>query len=637
MPSYKSTYPITPHAPNYTAEQEAMKRLQEEQQANSIAAPFDADFSQINAPLSPQVLDEREKLRQKLLEKKRNNPALNEALPKKFISKEDKDGPATTLPTQTKVPVQGSRPGRDSKIKDDGMGASSVSPTVGAKPNPFYAQGPNEPSLNLPEAPNVSAGVPNYLPPVGSSPSMPQQQGQQIGVVPRQQQDAEDPRAMLYARLLDRARNREMQDQDTLQRMGQARDMSALYQLAPILNQSASKMGTLQGKRSDVTDFQPFIKALSARDMGPMTDEMAMRDEQDKRLLRQAEIASKLAKTQKGPTAPKVLPYYRPATKDQPGEILMYDQAGNLIPQQLPPGYEPNNPWATLPAFQDPSGRPVIMQQNPVTGQTRQLELPNDLKLLTQIKDETAAQLKKIDMDMKVASEEQRNQLRREAARLSARMGDIRDKELQLKIQAQAEAERRNREREKIQREKIGQTGANGGAKRLSPNDLAKYGEGRDMGSLISGFRQSFDKYRSVIGPVKGRLGGVNPYDVNVQKFQADLKRTAQTIGKFMEGGVLRKEDEAKYEKMLPSLTDVPEVANYKLDQLDQIVRDRHKANLEALRSQGYDTSGLEMAPAAKSSPKTGKKVVDKFYDRKNNKTRFVYDDGSDEVVDGLR
>lgn len=634
MPAYKSTFPVTPFSPRYMDEQEAIKRLQEEQQANNIAAPFDADFSQMDAPLSPQVLDEREKLRQKLLEKKRNNPALNEALPKKFISKEDKDGPARTLPTQTKVPVQGSRPGRDSKIKDDGMGASSVSPTVGAKPNPFYAQGPNEPSLNLPEAPNVSAGVPNYLPPVGSSSSMPQQQGQQIGVVPRQQQEAEDPRAMLYARLLDRARNREMQDQDTLQRMGQARDMNALYQLAPILNQSASKMGTLQGKRSDVTDFQPLIKALGDRDMGPMMDEMNLRDEQDKRLLRQAEIASKLAKSQKGPTAPKVLPYYRPATKDQPGEILMYDQAGNLIPQQLPPGYEPNNPWSTLPMFQDASGRPVIIQQNPVTGETRKLELPDNLQALDQIKQQTQSRLAQLKLDMQVASEAQKNEMRREAARLSARMGEIREKEYMLRVRAQEEAERRNREREQIAKDKIG---ANGGAKRLSPNDLAKYGEGRDMGGVISNFRQSFDKYRSVIGPIKGRLGGVNPYDVNVQKFQADLKRAAQTIGKFMEGGVLRKEDEAKYEKMLPSLTDVPEVANYKLDQVDQMVRDRHKANLEALRSQGYDTSGLEMAPAAKSSPKTSKKVVDKFYDRKNNKTKFVYDDGTSEVVDGLR
>jgi hypothetical protein len=634
MPAYKSTFPVTPFSPRYMDEQEAMKRLQEEQQANNIAAPFDADFSQMDAPLSPQVLDEREKLRQKLLEKKRNNPALNEALPKKFISKGDKDGAATTLPTQTKVPVQGSRPGRDSKIKDDGVGASSVSPTVGAKPNPFYVQGPNEPSLNLPEAPNVSAGVPNYLPPVGSSPSMPQQQGQQIGVVPRQQQESEDPRAMLYARLLDRARNREMQDQDTLQRMGKARDMSALYQLAPILLDSASQMGTLQGKRSDLGEsMQPFIKSLSEREMGPMMDEMSLRDKQDKRLLMQAEIASKLAKTQKGPTAPKVLPYYRPATKDQPGEILMYDQAGNLMPQQLPPGYEPNNPWTTLPPFINSKGEPVFISQNPVTGETRKLDLPNDLKLLSQIKDETAAQLKKIDMDMKVASEEQRNQLRREAARLSARMGDIRDKELQLKIQAQAEVERRNREREKIQREKVGGAAGSGkGAGSLTEGERkAGLQAGVALAALPDIESMEARGYRpgvsNILAEKMGRLGNYT-LSSDDQIYATNMRALADQILRSSTGAA------ATFQEIYNTLQtyavqpgDTP--ANVKVkNKLRRAYID------QMIGAAGRAGAGKELPPKPVGQ---GKKVVDKYHDKKANKTKFVYDDGTSEVVDGIR
>lgn len=634
MPAYKSTYPVTPFSPRYMDEQEAMKRLQEEQIANSIAAPLDPEFSQMNAPLSPEVLDERERLRQRLLEKKRNNPALNEALPKKFISKGDKDGPATTLPTQTKVPVQGSRPGRDSKIKDDGMGASSVSPTVGAKPNPFYAQGPNEPSLNLPEAPNVSAGVPNYLPPVGSSPSMPQQQGQQIGVVPRQQQEAEDPRAMLYARLLDRARNREMQDQDTLQRMGKARDMSALYQLAPILLDSASQMGTLQGKRSDLGEsMQPFIKSLSERDMGPMMDEMSLRDKQDKRLLMQAEIASKLAKSQKGPSAPKVLPYYRPATKDQPGEILMYDQAGNLIPQQLPPGYEPNNPWTTLPPFINSKGEPVFISQNPVTGETRKLDLPNDLKLLSQIKDETAAQLKKIDMDMKVASEEQRNQLRREQARLSARMGEIREKEYSLRLRAQQEAERRNREREKIQREKVGGAAGSGkGAGSLTEGERkAGLQAGVALAALPDIEAMEAKGYRpgvaNILAEKMGRLGN---YTLSSQDqiYATNMRALAEQILRSGTGAA------ATFQEVYNTLQ------TYAVQPGDTQENVKVKNKLrrayidQMIGAAGRAGTGKELPPQPK---KQNKKVVDKFYDRKNNKTKFVYDDGTSEVVDGLR
>lgn len=610
MPAYKSTFPVTPYSPQYMAEQEAMKRLEEEQRANSIAAPLDPNFSQMNAPLSPEVLDERERLRQRLLEKKRNNPALNEALPKKFISKEDKDGPARTLPSQTKVPVQGSRPGRNSKIKDDNMGAASVSPTVGAKPNPFYSQ---EPSLNLTESPSLSAGVPNYLPPVGASPAMPQQQGQQVGVVPREQQESEDPRAMLYARLLDRARNREMQDQDTLQRMGKARDMNALYQLAPILNQSASKMGTLQGKRSDVTDFQPFIKGLYDRDMGPMMDEMNLRDEQDKRLLRQAEIASKLAKSQKGAAAPKVLPYYRPATKDQPGEILMYDQAGNLIPQKLPPGYEPNNPWTTLPMLQDASGRPVIIERNPVTGATRQIELPNDVKLLDQIKNETQSRLAQIKLDMQVASEAERNELRREQARLSARLADIREKKYQLEL------------------DKLGKTG---GAKPLKPNEIKDLAEGLEMPAVVNDVRDEMKIFRESFGPLKGNLGKKNVYDKAAQKLESNLLMNAQIIGTYLEGGKLTDADVPKYRAMLPNITDELEVAEYKLNKIDKMLRRRHESVINALQSQGYSTSGIE-APKPVKPDKSNKKIKSKQYSPSRNQTRIIYEDGSTETVNG--
>lgn len=639
MPAYQSTYPITPYSPREMDKQEELKRLQEEQAAKNIVPPYDADFSQVQAPLSPEVLDQREKLKQKLLEKRRNNPAIDDSLPKKFVSKGDKDGSATTLPTQTKVPVQGSRPGRDSKIKDDNMGPASVSPTLGAKPNPFYAQGPNEPSLNLPESPVVSGDVPNYLPSMGSSPAMgsspgmASQQSQQVGVVPRQQAETEDPRAMLYARLLDRARNRDMQDQESLKRMGEARDMSALYQLAPILNQASSKMGTLQGKRSDVADFQPFIKGLSERDMGPMMDEMNLRDEQDKRLMRQAEIASKLARGQKGAAAPKVLPYYRPATKDQPGEILMYDQAGNLIPQKLPPGYEPNNPWATLPAFQDPSGRPVIMQQNPVTGQTRQLDLPNDLKLLTQIKDETAAQLKKIDMDMKVASEEQRNQLRREQARLSARMGDIRDKELQLRIRAQEEIERRNREKAKVEAGKLAvkTTGKQGSPVKTSEGE-------RTAGLQAKVAVDALSEIEKLEG--KGYVPGMRQV-------------AAETVGKISStaGNLIASPDDQAYEISSKALLDqllraasganAPEsevrrmMATYSIrpgdsEQAKAVKRKARRTYVEGLIEKAGAAGVGKSLPAPQAS-----KIVKKQYSPSRNQTKIIYSDGREEIVDG--
>lgn len=68
------------------------------------------------------------------------------------------------------------------------------------------------------------------------------------------------------------------------------------------------------------------------------------------------------------------------------------------------------------------------------------------------------------------------------------------------------------------------------------------------------------------IGPISG-LQALNPWS-KARQVQADVDRVKQTVGKALEGGVLRKEDEEKYKKILATLTDTPETAIYKLDAL---------------------------------------------------------------------
>lgn len=68
------------------------------------------------------------------------------------------------------------------------------------------------------------------------------------------------------------------------------------------------------------------------------------------------------------------------------------------------------------------------------------------------------------------------------------------------------------------------------------------------------------------VGPIKG-LQKFNPFSKSRQ-VQADVDRVRQTVGKALEGGVLRKEDEEKYKKILATLLDTPETAIYKIDAL---------------------------------------------------------------------
>lgn len=83
-----------------------------------------------------------------------------------------------------------------------------------------------------------------------------------------------------------------------------------------------------------------------------------------------------------------------------------------------------------------------------------------------------------------------------------------------------------------------------------------------DLGFLKEKIQGNIDK----LGPITG-LAALNPWSAS-RKLQADVDRVRQTVGKALEGGVLRKEDEEKYKKILATLTDTPDTASYKIDAL---------------------------------------------------------------------
>lgn len=81
---------------------------------------------------------------------------------------------------------------------------------------------------------------------------------------------------------------------------------------------------------------------------------------------------------------------------------------------------------------------------------------------------------------------------------------------------------------------------------------------------------------------------------------QAQIDRVKQVIGKALEGGVLRKEDELKYEKILPTIKDSPELVRTKLNGLVTAIQKRQQRKLDALDSAGYDVSRFS-TPGAES------------------------------------
>lgn len=74
---------------------------------------------------------------------------------------------------------------------------------------------------------------------------------------------------------------------------------------------------------------------------------------------------------------------------------------------------------------------------------------------------------------------------------------------------------------------------------------------------------------------------------------QAMINGAKQIIGKALEGGVLRKEDEAKYDKILPTIYDPPDVAQSKIDGLRTTLEAKRATTLEALGAAGYGVDRL--------------------------------------------
>lgn len=83
---------------------------------------------------------------------------------------------------------------------------------------------------------------------------------------------------------------------------------------------------------------------------------------------------------------------------------------------------------------------------------------------------------------------------------------------------------------------------------------------------------------------------------------QAAINQVKQVIGKALEGGVLRKEDEIKYEKILPVIGDEPSVAAAKIDGLVKLIIQKRQNKLDSLEDAGYDVSKFRARAEGESS-----------------------------------
>lgn len=106
-------------------------------------------------------------------------------------------------------------------------------------------------------------------------------------------------------------------------------------------------------------------------------------------------------------------------------------------------------------------------------------------------------------------------------------------------------------------------------------------------------------EYEGKMGPVSGRINAMNEFDVDAQTFNASMKAVAQMVGKAMEGGVLRKEDEEKYRKMLPTIQDTPAVGQNKIQNVMEMLMLQKKTKENTYGGATADfTAGIDINAA---------------------------------------
>lgn len=112
-----------------------------------------------------------------------------------------------------------------------------------------------------------------------------------------------------------------------------------------------------------------------------------------------------------------------------------------------------------------------------------------------------------------------------------------------------------------------------GGGKTLSATGAKQITDIQSGQNLLDNLDKALTTYQDKLGPVRGRIGSANVQDTDAQAFQSQVNLAAQVVGRAIEGGVLRKEDEEKYKKILPQLTDTPAVARRKLENVRGLLK----------------------------------------------------------------
>jgi hypothetical protein len=148
--------------------------------------------------------------------------------------------------------------------------------------------------------------------------------------------------------------------------------------------------------------------------------------------------------------------------------------------------------------------------------------------------------------------------------------------------------------------------------KPLSEKEIDTLQQQGSAQSLLTQMRQGITDNKNLFGWWEGLKANV-PWDVEHKNAQAVLKLGDQVIGKMLEGGVLRKEDETKYREMLPQLTDPYDVATHKMDLFERNIQEQYQRYRQTLKATGRQLPETVITPKPPAGTKPSYQTIERI------------------------
>lgn len=163
-----------------------------------------------------------------------------------------------------------------------------------------------------------------------------------------------------------------------------------------------------------------------------------------------------------------------------------------------------------------------------------------------------------------------------------------------------------------LQIKKLGQEISQGN--KVPAGEAAILGSANAAMSALSDTGKLYDTNSDITGPGQGlisRAAGlfqVGDTGKKAASFDAIKQQHAQVIGTYLENGKLTDNDFAKYQKMLPNLTDSPEVKDAKIQGLQRLIAEKQAKQKAALEQANYNVGDIETSKIPEAVGRLGKK-----------------------------